>query len=219
MSRERYSVRKYQPRDRTAVREVCWQTAFMGRPITFLYRDRESWVDMYTRYYTDAEPESAWVAVNGEDRVVGYLLSSVDTRNAQSEIAIAFRHSVTRFLWLRPGSASFWWRAARDLFVDLAKPKRPRVDLERYPAHMHCNLLSEARGGGVGAALFEAWHHELRARGVPGVHGEALASNGVIHGLLGKLGYAPFGGRYPLLGLRTPEGARLEGQLIIRSIG
>ncbi len=215
---ERYSVRRYEARDRAAVRDVCWQTAFMGQPITYQYSDRDSWVDMYTSWYTDREPDGAWVAVDGRDRVVGYLLSAFDTRKAKNEVAIALRHSLTRFLWLRPGTAGFFWRAAWDSLRDIGKPKRPTLDLERYPAHMHCNLLSEARGQGVAALLFDQFHAELRARGVPGIHGEAFASNGVIHGLLGKLGYVPYGEPYPLQGLRAPDGSRLHGQVVLRSL-
>ena len=217
MPSERLSIRKYHVRDRAVVREICWQTAFMGQSIAYAYSDRESWVDMYTRYYTDSEPESAWVAVDAEDEVCGYLLSSMDTRQAESEVSIALRHSVRRFLWLRLGTAGFWWRALWDSLMDLAEPKRPRVDLTRYPAHVHCNLLPRARGKGVGRALFEAFHAELKARGVPGVHGEAFASNGNIHGLLAKLEYEPYGVPYPVAALRAPDGTRLHGQLVVRA--
>lgn len=218
MPSDSYSVRRYEARDREAVRDVCWQTAFMGQSIRYAYSDRESWVDMYTRYYTDREPESAWVVVDAADRVLGYLLSSLDTRKAESEVWIALRHCITRFLWLRPGTAGFWWRAFWDGLADLGKPKRPKLDLARYPAHMHCNLLPAVRGRGVGKVLFDTWHADLKARGVPGIHGEAFASNGVIHGLLGKLGYEPYGAPYPIAALRAPDGTRLSGQLVVRAL-
>src|SRR4051812_23895068 len=102
----------------------------MGGSLAHLYRDRESWVDMYTSYYTDEEPESAFVVVSEADRVLGYLLGCVETRRARSEFSIALRHNLTRFLWARPGLAGFWWRAGWDVLVDLAGPRQPAVDLD-----------------------------------------------------------------------------------------
>jgi hypothetical protein len=187
----------------------------MGEPITHLYRDRESWVDMYTRYYTDHEPQSAWVAVAADQRVVGYLLGCLDTREHVHEVWFALRHNLSRFLWLRPGTARFWWRAAWDLLADLRAPRRPTIDLGRYPAHMHCNMLAEARGRGVAEELFAHFHAALRERGIPGVHGEAYASNGRVHGLLRKLGYRGLGQAYPIPGLRARDGTRLYGQAVV----
>lgn len=209
-----FQIRPYAPSDRDAVRGVCWQTAYMGGSIEYLYRDPTSWADMYTSYYTDVEPESAWVVVNSDGRVVGYLLGCVDTRKWHSELRIALRHQLTRFLWARPRTAGFWWRAGFDVLRDLGAA-RPPFDLARYPAHVHCNLLPEARGKGVARELFAQWHAALKARGVPGVHGDALATNDVVHGMLAKIGYRKHGAPYPVPGFRTPTGERVFGQLVL----
>jgi len=212
-----FRVRPYQAGDREAVREVCWQAAASDAVVGRSYEDRASWVDIYTSYYTDDEPESCFVAVSAKDpaRVVGYLLGCADTRRVRSEFQIALRHNITRFLWARPKTARFWWRAGWDAVRDSWGTGRPALDLDRYPAHMHCNLLPEARSRGVAMALFEAFHDYLRGRGVAGAHGEAYATNLAVHRLLEKVGYRALGEPFPVPGVRTPEGARQLGQVVV----
>jgi L-amino acid N-acyltransferase YncA len=77
------------------------------------------------------------------------------------------------------------------------------------------NLLPEARGTGIGLALLSQLRAALVARGVAGMHGVALASNGPVHGLLAKVGFVKSGSPYAVPGLRTPAGERLYGQLVL----
>src|SRR5437870_9756007 len=70
-------VRPYVHEDRAAVRHICFQTGYMGEPADFMWRDRESWADMFSGYYTDVEPDSAFV-VEIDGSVSGYLLGAVD---------------------------------------------------------------------------------------------------------------------------------------------
>jgi ribosomal protein S18 acetylase RimI-like enzyme len=212
-----FSIRAYRTGDRQAVRDVCWETAYLGERIDFLYEDRESWADLFTSYYTDEEPESSWVVTASDGRVVGYLLGCTDTRRAFSEWQVALRHHLTRFLWARPGTAGFWWRVAWDRLLD-SHPAAPRVDLSRHPAHVHIDLLPEARGRGMGPALFDTWHAHLRQLGVRGTHCQVLADNTRIVGLLTRLGYATQGEPFVLPGMRTPSGERAYGRLIVRSL-
>jgi ribosomal protein S18 acetylase RimI-like enzyme len=212
-----FTIRPFVAADRQAVRDVCWETAYLGGRIDFLYDDRESWADLFTSYYTDEEPEHTWVVANDQGRVVGYLLGCADTRRAFSEWQVALRHHLTRFLWARPGTAGFWWRVAWDRMVD-SRGSAPRVDLARHPAHTHIDLLPEARASGVGKALFETWHVRLRERGVAGTHCQVLADNARIIRLLTRLGYQLQGEPFVLPGMRTPAGERAYGRLIVRDL-
>ena len=56
------NIRLYESRDRAAVRRICCETADNGGPVEGFFRDRELVADLVTRYYTDFEPESCWVA-------------------------------------------------------------------------------------------------------------------------------------------------------------
>ena len=70
-----FTIRSYRSSDREAVRRLCCQTGFLGKPIDPVYEDRELFADFLTTYYTDHEPESSFVIeMDGEMR--GYLLGS-----------------------------------------------------------------------------------------------------------------------------------------------
>jgi len=71
-----YRIRKYEQKDRQAVRKICVDTGILGNPIDPVFSDRELFADMATGYYLDYEPESAFVA-ELEDEVVGYLTASI----------------------------------------------------------------------------------------------------------------------------------------------
>ena len=73
-----FVIRPYEPADRARVRHICFVTGYMGDPVEWQWRDAESFSNIFTGYYTDAEPESALVAeIDGE--VTGYLLGCVDS--------------------------------------------------------------------------------------------------------------------------------------------
>src|SRR5438067_13216184 len=70
-----YSIRSYQASDRVAVRKLCCETGFLGSPIDPVFEDRELFANFLTGYYTDWEPESAFV-IEVDGAVKGYLLGS-----------------------------------------------------------------------------------------------------------------------------------------------
>jgi GNAT superfamily N-acetyltransferase len=214
----RPTVRAYRPEDRTAVRRVCFETGSMGDPIAWQYADEHSFADMLTAYYTDAEPDGAWVA-ELDGRVVGYMLSCLDSRKAWNPGLLALRHGLRRHLWLRPGTASFYWRGALDLARGaLCGASRPWFDLERYPSHTHNNLVPEGRGAGVAKELFFRAFDRAKLAGSPGMHGVVWSENRAMLRFAQALGYRPEGEPRPSPGLRYPDGRRVCGQLMLRDL-
>src|SRR5438270_12378793 len=70
-----YSIRGYRASDRTAVRNLCCATGFLGDPIDPVFQDHELFADFLTTYYTDQEPESSFV-LEVDREIRGYLLGS-----------------------------------------------------------------------------------------------------------------------------------------------
>jgi hypothetical protein len=70
-------IRPYQPSDRSAVRQLAYDTADAGRPSSF--PDAALQMDLLTTYYTDHEPESCWITEE-DGKVKGYLTGCLDTR-------------------------------------------------------------------------------------------------------------------------------------------
>jgi ribosomal protein S18 acetylase RimI-like enzyme len=205
-------VRPFQPSDRSQVRAICHVTGFMGEPADWYWRDAESFAEVWTGHYTDREPESAFVAVRS-GRVVGYLLGCVDTARAPSPAAAVTRQMFRRGLWLRPGTAGFFWRSIADVLRGTAVPA---ADLPRWPSHLHIDLLAEARGRGAGAALMRAWQGRLATVRSPGCHLTTLAENAGGIAFFERMGFRRHGPPARVPGLRTRAGARMHQQIMVR---
>jgi hypothetical protein len=215
-----FTIRDYRATDRAAVRHICCQTGYMGDPIAPLYRDAESFADMFTAYYTDEEPEHMLV-VEHEGQVVGYVCAALDSRKVPDPARYAMKHVLTRGVCFRPGTAAFYWRGLGDVIGNLGRHGRPKVDLDRYPSHTHNNMLPVARGGGGKLTLecFFTLYDRLRERGSPGLFGDVYASNSVMLGFAQKkLKYEKVGEPYVVPGVRGRAGERLYGQVVVRDL-
>lgn len=209
-------VRPYRAEDRSRIRDICYRTGYMGEPVDWFWRDRPSFQDLFSAYYTDQEPASLLVA-DRHGEAWGYLFGCLDTARALDPGRAALRQVVTRGLLLRPGTAGFFWRAARDVVSDRGLPPGDLMD-PRWPAHLHINLLPELRGRGVGAALMEAWLDRLRGLGVPGCHLGTFAENRVGLAFFQRMGFERLGEPVPVPGFRLREGGRMHRQLLVQSL-
>jgi len=185
-------VRPYEPRDRAAVRAICCDTADGGEPVERFFPDREVFADLITRYYTDDEPQSTWVAEHG-GQVVGYLTGCLDTPRflrvmAWRLVPMIVLKAITRgTLWhpqtvkLLRANLGGWLRAGF----------RRGVSLEDYPAHLHINLAKGARGQGIGPRLIERFDAYVLAAGVHGVHAGVSGENAAACRFFEACGFQP----------------------------
>ena len=167
-------IRPFRPADRASVRWICCETGFLGEPQEKVVADREVFADMWSAYWTDREPESAFVA-EADGRVVGYLLGCADTGRYEK----TFRAEMARPLFWKAVGRGFFVRGKNPAFVyRLLRSQRrgefnaPMREIKpEYPAHLHMNIApAEFRGRGLGKALLAACLDHLRARGVKGLH-------------------------------------------------
>ena len=146
-------VRPYRAEDRQMVRHVCYATGYMGDSPHWYWRDVESFADLWSHYYTDREPESAFVAERPDGLVVGYLLGCVDTTKENEFNRLIQYHAVRRYCLLRPGTAGIMWRTMADVVRDNVIGRRPVPAplhdraLARPPAHQSVARGSSRRGG------------------------------------------------------------------------
>jgi ribosomal protein S18 acetylase RimI-like enzyme len=188
----------------------------MGESATWFWRDRESFADLFSGYYTDLEPASALVAEASDDRVVGYLLGCVDSRRATAPAVILRRHLLRRGIALRPGTAGFFWRSVLDLCRDGAPPAELRDP--RWPAHLHIDLLPEARGLGAGAALMRRWLEQLTRQRSPGCHLGTFHENTNGIAFFERMGFRRHGEPQLVPGFRQRGGGRMHVQLMVQSL-
>ena len=198
------------------MREIAYATGYMGESPAWYWRDAVSFADIWSGYYTDQEPESAFVAVEGGE-VAGYLLGCVDTARAPSPRDVIVRQLRKRHLLVRPGTAGFFWRSLWDTLRDGQVPSGELSD-PRWPAHLHINLLSAARGRGAGRGLVEAWLARLRGLGSPGCHLGTMAENTNAIGFFERMGFARHGPPSLVPGMRLRSGGRMHVQLMVRSL-
>ncbi|WP_037608369.1 GNAT family N-acetyltransferase [Streptacidiphilus rugosus] len=152
------SIRSYRPGDREDLYEICVRTGDNGADATSLYPDPRVLPDIFVGPYLAQEPELAFVVADtaGEDRALGYILGTSDTRRF-----------VARYL-------AEWLPGVVDRYPDDggrgSELRHPEVMLgpgvDEYPAHLHIDLLPQAQGQGLGRQLMRTFLGALRERGV-----------------------------------------------------
>ena len=179
------SIRPYQPADRDDVYAVCVRTGASGGDATGLYSSDDLLPDVFAGPYVAYQPDLAFVVDTG-DHVAGYIIGVADS------VAFADWYEAE---WLPGFRAKYPLDAARDerdrqaigFGLEVREAIVPEVD--RYPAHLHIDLLPELQGQGFGRALIRTLLSALRERGVPGVYLTMSASNHGARAFYERLGF------------------------------
>ncbi|HEV7810844.1 MAG TPA: GNAT family N-acetyltransferase [Candidatus Limnocylindrales bacterium] len=166
---------------------VCLLTGDAGKDATPLARDPDLLGQVYVGPYIVGEPGLALVVAD-EAGIAGYCLAASDTRAFES--------------WAR----TEWWPILRahhplpetdetsfdgSLIRQFHEP--PRTDeevVDRYPSHLHIDLLERVRGAGFGRMLVEQQLDLLRGRGSAGVHLNVATDNANAIEFYRHLGFA-----------------------------
>ncbi|ATB30417.1 GCN5 family acetyltransferase [Melittangium boletus DSM 14713] len=183
-SRSSQRIRPYQAEDWDAVYDICVRTGAMGEDARGLLADASLLPDIYAGPYLTFEPNLAFV-VEDAGRVVGYTLGTANTA--------AFIET-WRERWL-PRVASRYpppvepTRTTDEWLVStLHHPERMLTpEIAPYPAHLHLDLLPEARGGGNGRRLLEAFFLAAAAAGAHSVH---MGTNAQAAPFFARMGFA-----------------------------
>jgi GNAT superfamily N-acetyltransferase len=164
-------IRKFQAKDRTAVRKIVHDTALMGESAELFFQGREVISDAFSLYFTDYEPDSCFVAeIN--DSVVGYLIGAKNKVTAET----IFNRQIILPLFLKAVKSGIFLRLENLKFIfscliDLLKNGIYTPDFNQaYPATFHLNIDDNFRGQNIGAKLINTYLGYLKIEGVPGVH-------------------------------------------------
>jgi hypothetical protein len=166
-------IRPYRSGDRAAIRKICADTGFLGKPIDPVFEDRELFADYLTSYYTDAEPESTFVCVlDGE--VKGYIMGSRFPKKKARFEARLLPGLVLRGVWryfTRPYNAASrryvrWILTQARHEVPFAPPDMP---------HFHFNILAEARSVTALRETVDTFLAYLVAQGEKQVYGQVVS--------------------------------------------
>jgi len=167
---KKLTIRKYRASDRAIVRKLCCDTGFLGNPIDPVFEDRDLFADFLTGFYTDWEPESAFVLeVNGEVR--GYLLGSrrpllQQTYNIYQNAGLLLRGIFRYFRYNQASRRFVHWIFFQGWREVPASPRRT--------AHFHINLLPDARNVASTRLLMDAYLKYLHENGEKRVYGQMV---------------------------------------------
>ncbi len=184
-------IRKYEPRDRKAVRHICCETGAMGQPMERFQMGRTWFADRWSAYYTDYEPESCWVSeVDGV--VMGYILGCLDTKRQQKIQAEVIAPRIARkYKWL-----GFFLHPKNRLLDKRIERSNQRGEwnslqnlADEYPAHLHTNLLAGYRGLGIGKQLMNAYMEYLYEKKLAGLHLGTSSYNKLAVPFYEKMGF------------------------------
>ena len=201
-------IRPYRRSDRDAVFEICLRTAAGGGDATGVYSDDALMPEVFALPYVEYAPDLAFVVDDGTGRAVGYVLSVADTRAFvawwQREWGPAFR---TRHPHPGPPTGRDPGFTEAQLIAAGGDPTRMLIaEVDRYPAHLHIDLLPELQGQGFGHRLIDGLRAALAERGVPAVHLGMDPANTAARAFYDRLGFHELPSSRPdapLLGIAT----------------
>jgi GNAT superfamily N-acetyltransferase len=207
-------VRRFAEADRAQLLALSGR-AGEGAPTASLWGHEESEAAVYLTPYLDHEPDSVFVAVvDGEP--AGYLAGSLGTA-VPSESARMDRAIREHRLFLRRGPALFFARSLLDMAGAALRrqPTAGELDDPRWPAHLHINLVPQARGTGAAAALMERWFDRLRDTDTPGCYLQTLVENARAVRFFERTGFVAHGPTPLVPGLRY-QGRRVHQLTMVR---
>lgn len=166
-------IRPYRPEDREAVRAICADTGFLGKPIDTVFEDRELFADYLTRYYTDREPESTFICeLDGE--VKGYVMGSRFPKNKSRYEMWLLPTLVLKGLWrcfTRPYKTTT--RNYMQWIITKARQENPFTP-PNIP-HFHFNIRPEARSVAASRELVDIFLRYLCDHGDKQVYAQVVA--------------------------------------------
>jgi GNAT superfamily N-acetyltransferase len=187
------------------LRRICCDTADAGQPVEKFFPDREVFADLLTKYYTEFEPQSTFVADDG-GKVVGYTTGCLDTKHFLHTMkwrivpAIFFKALLRGTLW-HPQTVRL---LRTNIGLWLKGGHRTGPALDEYPAHLHVNLREGFRGQRLGQRLVEAFCERARAASVSGVHAGVSAENAQARHFFEQLGFVEL---HREARMRKPDGS------------
>ena len=171
MEAQEARIRPYRDDDLDALYRICLQTADTGKDATSLYRDPMLPGHVYAAPYGLFEPSLAFVAEDAAG-VGGYVLGAADSQAFANRLESDWWPAL-RERYSAPGAEVPRQRWTPDQRVASAihHPRRIPGDLaERYPSHLHIDLLPRLQGRGYGRRMMNVLLGALRDQDSQGVH-------------------------------------------------
>jgi GNAT superfamily N-acetyltransferase len=167
-------IRKYNASDRKQVEFIHFETGFLGNSMSKLLSNNKLW-KKGIKYYLEKEPESIFL-LEGEGKVIGYLLGCLDDKNNNETANFIFHNieNLIRSTFLDKKDRLFW----RSQFMSLINTllglsEEIKFKTPENAGHIHINLLPEARGNNNGTKLLKVFEKYAKQKGVAILHADS----------------------------------------------
>ena len=180
-------IRPVTPADLPALGAAAYQTGFFGESAARYFPDSRLFALLWVwPYLHGAGGPGCLAAVNERGELLGYILGAAEPARYDAALAQAVLLGAAATLGGEVRGAAACWR----YLLRLTRYAAPHADPRLYPAHLHINLRTEARGQGLGRTLLQAHLQVLEAAGVRGVQLSTTAENAAALHLYRREGFA-----------------------------
>lgn len=184
-----FTIRSARPDDQAAAYYICLKTGDHGADGEPYYQDDPDALGrLFVGPYLALEPELG-VMLEDEAGVCGYAFGALDSRAFYARYEAEWRPALCAGYPMPQGDPACWTRAQMVHSWYHQPDYLCPEPYERYPSHLHIDLLERAQGRGLGRRMMDEVMHRLRRRGSPGVHLGVSVRNVRAQGFYVKLGF------------------------------
>lgn len=164
------NIRSANPDDLDALYHITVKTGDMGSDASHLCSDNKMLGHIYSAPYLNYEPELTFVAERNAT-VLGYCVGTLDTYKFEALLESNWWPPL-RLKYQKPDEKTRTsWSPGEHISWMIHHPEpTPHHIANRFPAHLHMNLLPEAQGEGVGTMLLERWFQKAAQLGATAAH-------------------------------------------------
>jgi len=212
------NIRPYNLKDRAALRMLCCDVADRGGPIENFFPDRDLAADLLTKYYTDYEPQSTFVA-ECDGRLVGYINGCMDNR----------RYGLMMFWILIPlllvkafKRGIFFRRETQTMIKGMCKNWRRifvwrRKSFSSHQGHLHIGITQDGRRQQTGRQLVETLVNYAARLGVGQLEASVHDANKAASVFFEAQGFV-ICQRNPMIMMREGKEAHYHSLLYVKTI-
>ncbi len=171
--------------DRSALLDICLKTGNSGTDATDSFFDPEILGSVYVAPYLEFSPDFSFAITSQEP--CGYLLAALDTSSFESQLAQDYWPALqAKYQQVSPD----YTLNDREIFFMIHHPElAPAKIVDRYPSHLHIDLLPKIQGRGMGQQVMKILFNKLKGAGSTGVHLGVGIANVRAQGFYRKLGF------------------------------
>ncbi len=144
------TIRKYEPKDRENLFKICVETSSLS---TESEKDLDFLNLMYNDYYAAVEGENCFVAADENDEAVGYILCAENFDKYYKTFKGLYIPLIKKL------GLKYYFMAMGEISVH-------RLFKNKYPAHLHIDILPLCQGKGTGSALVAELKKHLKEKGI-----------------------------------------------------